>query len=143
MPQHDPLQNYRFRVEIDGIASAAFSEVAIGATVTQVIEYRDGSDPAFVRRLPGLTKFGNVTLKRGVTSSLDLFNWHLQIVRGAASSRKNLVVVVLDESGTDVARFVVTGAWPAKYEAGDLNANGTCVVIETLELVNEGVERVQ
>jgi len=41
MPQQDPLENYRFRVEIDGIALAAFSEVAIGATVTQVIEYRD------------------------------------------------------------------------------------------------------
>ena len=46
MPQQDPLQNYRFRVEINGSALAAFSEVTIGATVTQVIEYRDGSDPA-------------------------------------------------------------------------------------------------
>ena len=82
MSLQNPLQNFRFRVEIDGIATAAFSEVTIGATETQVIEYRTGSDPAYVRRLPGLTKFRNVTLKCGVTSSLDLFNWRQQVVRG-------------------------------------------------------------
>ena len=143
MARHDPLANYRFRVEIDGIAAASFSEVLIEPTTTAVIDYREGSDPTHVRKIPGLTKFGNVTLKRGVTASLDLVNWHLQVVRGPFSNaRKNLSIVVLDTDGQDLARFNVANAWPVKYDATDLNAKGNEVFIELLELVNEGVERV-
>ena len=60
-----------------------------------------------------------------------------------AANRKKVVIVVQDESGADQARYVVSEAWPIKYDAGDLNAKGNDVFIETLELVNEGVERVQ
>jgi phage tail-like protein len=143
MARQDPLRNNRFRVEIDGIGAAAFSEVFIEPTTTAVVEYREAGEPTHVRKLPGLTKFGNVTLKRGVTSSLDLFNWHLQVVRGQiANARKNLTIIVLDEAGQDVARFVVSEAWPTRYDPGDLNAKGNDVFIESLELVNEGIERV-
>src|SRR5438105_13542113 len=108
MARHDPLGNFRFRLEIDGVHAAGFSEVSIGPTTTEAIDYREGTDPAHVRKLPGLTKYGNVTLKRGVTASLDLFNWHRQVASGQiASNRKNVVVVLLDESGADAARFVV------------------------------------
>jgi phage tail-like protein len=143
MARHDPLRNYRFRVEIDGIQAAAFSEAFIDPTTTEVIEYREGSDLSHVRKLPGLTKFGNVTLKRGASASLELFNWHLQVVRGQISSaRRNVVIVVLDEAGQDVARFVISEAWPTKYDPGDLNARGNEVFIESLELANEGIERI-
>ena len=144
MARHDPLRNFRFRLEIDGIQTAGFSEVAIGATTTEVIDYREGTDAAHVRKLSGLTKYGNVTLKRGVTVSLELFDWHRRIVTGQiAANRKTLVIVVLDEAGADTARYVVSEAWPIKYDPGDLNAVGNEVFIELLELVNEGVERVQ
>jgi phage tail-like protein len=143
MPRHDPLRNFRFRLEIDGIQAAGFSEVAIAPTTTEVIDYREGTD-AQVRKLSGLTKYGTVTLKRGVTASLELFHWHQQIVSGQlANGRKRVVIVVQDEAGTDVARYVVSEAWPVKYDPGDLNAKGNEVFIELLELVNEGVERVQ
>jgi phage tail-like protein len=143
MARHDPLRNYRFRVEIDGVQAGAFSEAVIEPTTTEVIEYREGSEPSHVRKLPGLTKFGNVTLKRGVSASLELFNWHLQVVRGQISSaRKNVIIVVLDEAGQDVARFHVSDAWPTKYDPGELNAKGNEVFIESLELANEGIERV-
>lgn len=144
MPRQDPYRNFRFRIEIDGIQTAGFSEVSIAPTTTDVVDYREGTDPPHVRKLSGLTKHGNVTLKRGVTGSLELFNWHRQIVSGQlATNRKKVVIVVQDESGADQARYVVSEAWPIKYDAGDLNAKGNDVFIETLELVNEGVERVQ
>ena len=143
MARQDPLRNYRFRVEIDGIQAGGFSEVVIEPTTTEVIEYREGSDRSHVRKLPGLTKFGNVTLKRGVSPSLELFNWHLQVVRGQiANARRNVTIVVLDDAGQDVARFQVSDAWPTKYDPGDLNAKGNEVFIESLELANEGIERV-
>ena len=90
-----------------------------------------------------MSKFGNVTLKRGVTASLELVNWHLQVVRGQiAAARKQVAIVVLDAALNDLARFVVTNAWPVKYDPGDLNASGNEVFVELLELVNEGIERV-
>lgn len=143
MARNDPYRNFRFRLEIDNIASAAFSEVQIGATTTDVVEYREGTDPPHVRKLSGLTRYGNVTLKRGVTSSLDLYKWHEAIVAGQLlSQRRKVVIVVQDESGSDQARFVVTDAWPVRYEVGALDAKGNEVLIETLELANEGIERV-
>lgn len=143
MARQDPLRNFRFRLEIDGIQAAGFSEVQIGATSTDVIDYREGTDPPHVRKLSGLTKYGNITLKYGVTDSLELYQWHRQIVTGQlANSRKQVVIVVADESGAVRARFVVSEAWPIKYDPSDLNAKGNEVMIELLELANEGIERV-
>ena len=143
MPRVDPLRNFRFRVEIDGITTAGFSEVHIGATTTETIDYREGTDPLHVRKLSGLNKFGNITLKRGMTTSLDLFKWYKQILSGQlANSRRQVAITVADESGVDQARFVVSEAWPVKYDPSDLNGKGNEVLIELLELANEGIERV-
>jgi phage tail-like protein len=144
MARHDPLRNFRFRLEIDGIQQAGFSEVAIGETTTDAVDYREGNEPAHVRKLSGLTKYGNITLKWGVTDSLELFNWHKAIVAGQIQKqRKQVAIVVVDEAGSDKARFVVSEAWPIKYDPSDLNAKGNEVFIEVLELANEGIERVQ
>jgi phage tail-like protein len=143
MARQDPLRNVRFRLEIDGLQVAGFSEVAIGATTTEAIDYREGNEPLRVRKLPGITKYGNVSLKCGVTDTRELFDWHHQIVQGQiSSSRRNVVIVVLGEAGDDRARFVVSNAWPTKYDPSDLNAKGNEVFIECLELANEGIERV-
>ena len=142
--RRDPYRNFRFRVEIDGLVAAGFSEVSIGESVTDVIDYREGNEPTHVRKLPGLHKFGNVTLKRGMTASMDIYNWHKQIMDGdIGAARRNVAVTVLDQSGADAARFIIQDAWPVKYQPGDLNAKGNEVLIETLELANEGIERVQ
>jgi phage tail-like protein len=141
--RNDPLRNFRFRLEIDGITQAGFSDVAIGESSTDAVDYREGNDPTHVRKLTGLTKYGNITLKWGVTTSMDLYNWYSNIVAGQiASNRKQVTIIVLDETGSDKARFVVSDAWPMKYHPSDLNAKGNEVFIEMLELVNEGVERV-
>ena len=143
MARNDPLRNFRFRLEIDGLNTAGFSEVQIGATETAVIDYREGTDPTHVRKLSGLTKYGNITLKNGVTSSLELANWHQQVATGQlANARKTVAIVVQDEAGSDRARFVVSDAWPVKYDPSDLNAKGNEVFVELLELANEGIERV-
>jgi phage tail-like protein len=144
MARKDPLRNFRFRVEIDGIAVAGFSEVVIGPTTTEAIDYREGTDPPHVRKLSGLTKFANIRLSRGVSDSLDLYNWYKQIIAGQlVTSRRQVVIVIADETGADHARFAVSEAWPIKYESSALNATGNDVMIETLELANEGIERVQ
>jgi phage tail-like protein len=144
MARKDPLRNFKFRLEIDGITQANFSEVTIGETTTDAVDYREGTDPSHMRKLDGLTKFGNITLKWGVTDSRELHDWHKAIVAGQiASNRKQVAIVIRDEAGTDKARFVVTEAWPMKYQPSGLNGKGNEVLVELLELVNEGIERVQ
>src|SRR5688572_18760933 len=144
MARKDPLRNFRFRLEIDGITQANFSEVAIGETAADVIDYRDGTEQNFVRKLSGLTKFGNVTLKWGMTDSTELESWHDAIIAGQIqSNRKQVAIIIQDEAGADKARFVVTDAWPSKYTVSGLNGKGNEVFIESIELVNEGIERVQ
>lgn len=144
MARKDPLRNFKFRLEIDGITQGNFSEVTLGETTTDAVDYRDGTDASHVRKLDGLTKYGNITLKWGITDSTELYNWHKQIVIGQIqSNRKNVAIVVQDESGADKARFTVSDAWPMKYQPSGLNGKGNEVFIELLELVNEGIERVQ
>ena len=142
MARDDPFRNFKFRVEIDGVAEAAFSEVAIGETSTEAIEYREGTEPNHARKLPGMTKYGNITLKRGVTDSQVIYQWHKDVVDGKiGDKRKSVAIVVIDEAGKDKARFVVSECWPTKYDPSDLNGKGNEVFIELLELVNEGIER--
>jgi phage tail-like protein len=142
----DPLRNFRFRLEIDNIARAGFSEVMIAETTIDAVDYRLGSDPPHVQKLSGLTKYGNITLKWGVifgNGALELFQWHKQISDGQIrTKRKNVAIVVQDEAGQDKARFAIAEAWPVKYDPSDLNAKGNEVFIELLELANEGIERV-
>jgi phage tail-like protein len=147
MARNDPLRNFRFRVEIDNITRAGFSEVTIGASTTEAIDYREGTDPPHVRRLSGLTRFGNVTLRSGLVvgaGALELFQWYRDVSSGQlAQNRRRVVIIVQDEAGQDQARFVVSNAWPVKYEASTLSARSNEVIIETLELANEGIERDQ
>ncbi len=146
MARIDPLRNFRFRLEIDNITQAGFSDVAIAETTIDAVDYREGTDPPHVRKLSGLTKYGNITLKWGLTvggAALDLFKWHADISAGLIKERrKTVAIVVQDEAGVDAARFVISEAWPVKYDPSDLNAKGNEVMIELLELANEGIERV-
>ena len=137
----DPIRNFRFRLEIDGIQQAGFSEVSGFDITVDPIDYREGTDPTHVRKLTGLTKYGNVTLKWGITTSMELYNWHRQIVDGDIV-RKNITIVSVNEIGDDVNRWEVVDAWPSKYDPMDFNAKGNDVGIEMLELANEGVKRV-
>jgi phage tail-like protein len=144
MARKDPLRNFRFRLEIGGIQQGNFSEVTVGETTTDAVDYREGSDPAHVRKLDGLTKFGNVTLKWGVTDSTELHDWHKAILTGQIkNNRKQVAIVVMDEAGDDKARFTIAEAWPMKYQPSGLSGKGNEVFVELLELVNEGIERVQ
>ena len=146
MVRQDPLRKFRFRLEIDGLEQAAFSEVAIGDAASDPIEYREGDEPPTARKLSGLTKFANVTLKWGITDSMELAEWHRLIVDGATLQeeiRKTVVIRIQNEAGDDKAAFEITRAWPTKYDPSDLNGTGNEVAIDSLELANEGIRRIQ
>jgi phage tail-like protein len=140
----DPFRNFSFLVEVEGIVQAGFSEAAIPDSTQDPIEYREGNEPPTARKLPGLVKYGNVTLKWGITDSLDLYNWRHLVEQGKmADARRNVAIILMDEEGNAAARWEFNDAWPSKYDAPDLNAEGTDVSVETLEIAHEGMNRVQ
>ena len=140
----DPFRNMRYLLEIDGIVQAGFSDVTIPDASGDPVEYREGNEDITVRKLPGLNKYGNVTLKWGITTgSIELFNWRKQVMQGKMKdARRNLAIILQDEEGNPAARWEFREAWPCKYDAPDLSAKGNDVAIEELEIVHEGMDRV-
>ena len=138
-PRVDPYKNFNFRVEIDGLSVAGFSECTGLETEVSVIEYREGADSA-VRKLPGLAKVGDVTLKRGITQSNELQSWHKNILNGVPD-RKDVAVILMDDERTPVVVWRLRHAFPRKWQGPALRANGNEVAIESLELSCEGLER--
>lgn len=146
MAHQDPLRNFRYRLEIDGIEQAGFAEVAIGDLSNEPIEYREGDEITTVRKLKGLNKYANITLKWGITDSTELAEWHQLVVSDTTmidDARRTVVIRVQNDAGEDKAAWEVIRAWPTKYDPSDLNGKGNEVAIETLELCNEGIKRIQ
>ena len=136
----NPYGAYNFLVEIDGVTSAGFSEVSGLSVEVGVIEYRNGNDKANnVRKLPGLHKVGDVTLKRGMIGDTALFAWLRAVTQGSADVR-NVAIVLLDETHTPVLRWLLLRAWPSKWEAAAFKATGNEVAIESLTLACERIE---
>jgi phage tail-like protein len=143
MARKDPYRQFRFRVEIDGITQAGFTECTFGDTTTDPVEYREGTESPVSRKLSGLTKYGNITLKWGITDSMDLYKWRQLIIdKGAEGARKNMSIILIDEAGSDKARWDIVNAWPSKYDPPDFSAKGNEVAVETMEIVHEGFKRV-
>lgn len=135
----DPFLAENFIVEIDGITSASFSEVSGLDTSTDVIEYREGTDKGdSVRKLPGLNKFTNITLKRGMTQDLSLWNWMQTVLTGNVQ-RTSVSILLLDRADNPVMRWNLTNAWPCKWSGPVLKAECNEVAIETLEICHEGL----
>jgi phage tail-like protein len=139
--RNDPFKAFNFLVEIEGITQAAFSEVSGLESETAVIEYRAGGEKVnWVRKLPGLTKFGNIVLRRGVTQDAELWNWRKSIVEGNVD-RRNGTIVLLDDKRNEVVRWNFWNGWICKWEGPTLNAKANEVAIETIEIAHEGLER--
>lgn len=141
--RHGPLRNTRYLLEIDGIAKAGFSEVTIPEANTEVVEYREGTDPPTARKLSTLAAYGNLELKWGVTSdAIELYEWWKLVSQGKTDeARRPIAIVLQDEEGGAGARWEFRDAWCRQYDAPDLNATGNEVAIETMEIVHEGMER--
>jgi phage tail-like protein len=142
--RNDPYKNFRFLVEIDGITQAGFREVTIPDSTQEPIEYREGNEPTTMRKLPGPLKYGNLSLKWGITDSLELYNWRKEVEEGKIkSARRNIAIIVLDDEGNNASRWEFSQAWPSKYDTPDLKATGNEIAIENLEIVHEGMKRIK
>lgn len=138
--RNDPYKNFSFLVEIDGVASAGFASVSGLAAEAEVIEYREGADKlTSSRKLPGRVRYPNVTLRRGLTTNRDLWEWW-KTVRDGTLQRRTVVITLLNDAREPVLRWRLREAWIAGIEFSELDASKNEVAIETIELALEGLE---
>ncbi|MDI1478926.1 phage tail protein [Polyangium sp. y55x31] len=140
MPATYPLPVFHFTVEWGG-SRVGFSEVTGLTQENQVIEYRDGSFPEYSSiKMPGLRKFNNITLKRGVTKGDNQFFKWLSTIKLNTVERRNLIISLLNEEHQPVMVWKVMNAFPVKVEGPQLKASANEVAIESIELAHEGLE---
>jgi phage tail-like protein len=140
----DPYGAYNFLVTINGISDdgnavrGGFSEVGGLEVEVEPIEYRMGNESLGTRKLPGIRKFTNIILKRGVIGDLTFWNWMNGVLSGNVQ-RANGSIILLDENRAEVLRWNFRRGWPCKWTGPDLNAKGSDIAIETLEICHEGL----
>jgi len=137
----DPFRAYNFTVEIEGQQPirAAFSEVSGLTADGDSVDYREGTDiQQNVRKLVGLRKYSNVTLKRGYTQDPSLWQWYTNIMNGV-EDRRHVAINLLNERRQKVLTWIVENAWINKLEGPSFKASSNEVAIESMELVHEGL----
>ena len=140
----DALTAARFSITIDGSEIATFSELTGITTSVDVVDFIESSDKEVVmRKLPGKRNPPTVVLKRGKNNSMELWAWHESVLQGnMAAARRSCSLVMYNVDGKPVARYHLEDAWPAKIEIGALKAGASEVLMETVTMVCEHIQRV-
>jgi phage tail-like protein len=146
MAEQNPLVSAWFGVEFQGQVNGAFRECTGLGSENDVVEYK-ASGPRgeyVIKKVPGRMKWNNITLKRGITDTMDMWQWRKLVEQGKLDeARKNGSIVMFSQQGTEVARWDFVNAWPSKLTGPSANAGNNEVAIEELELTHEGYERVK
>ena len=138
----DAIAGYTFHIEIDGVTVAQFKEVGGLSAEVNVIEHREntlGGKPVLKKEI-GNPKYGDLTLKRGMTNSKDLWDWFKKVQDGDVDgARANGSVVLFDYKRGEQARFNFTNGWPSKVSVANLSSSGNDILLEECTIVHEGL----
>lgn len=143
--REDPYGGYNFEVIIKGVSDdgtavrGSFAEATGLEAEVAPIEYRNGSEDITMRKVPGLKKFSNITLKRGIIGDLAFWNWIVEAMNGLVR-RTEGSVILLNENRQEVMRWNFKRGWPCKWTGPGLNAKNNEIAMETLEICHEGLE---
>lgn len=140
----DPISVFAFALEIKGVTEASFREASGFGSENDVIEFKQqgAKGVTFYHKMPGLLKWQNINLKRGITDNGDLWKWRDKVIKGQIEdARVNGSIIGYNENGDEVIRYNFVRGWPSKWTASGVNAQGNEVIIEEIEIVHEGLER--
>lgn len=143
MSSRYPLLSFRYTVEIDGLVVAGFSEVSGLEQELEIEEYKEGG-MGFTHKLPNGVKHANLILKRGLSESRSLRAWYHSVVQAITYGKPlykspAIFVCIMDSQGQESVRFHVKQAYPIKWVGPSLNATGSEVATESVEIVHEGL----
>jgi len=147
MPEReDPLVAFKFGLEIEGKLSGMFNSVSGIGSETEVISQKlvnSDTGETIIRQLPGRLTWTPITMKRGVTSNLDIWKWRQSVVEGKIDeARTNCSIIAYSQDNSEIARWNLENAWPSKVVGPEMDAGSTNYMIEDVTIVHEGVERV-
>lgn len=139
----DAIGNHAWQVEVDGLVLAQFKEASgLGTEVSVIeqIENKPGGIPMTLK-LPGIAKWSDITLKRGISDDAGWWEWIKQVQEGKIdSARRNASIVLYSYERGEKMRFNLTACWPSKLSLSSLQAGGTEIAMEEVTLVHQGLE---
>ncbi|MCL4264260.1 MAG: phage tail protein [Anaerolineae bacterium] len=144
--REDPLVGFHFGIEIQGVVSGYFTECSGLGSEQEIVEHKviTESGQEVVMKLPGRLKWENITLKRGITSSMDIWNWRKQVEDGNVdAARHNGSVVMYNQQLAPIARWNFEQAWPVKVSGPQPKADSNEIGVEELTIAHEYIVRVQ
>ena len=136
----DPFLSYRFIVEIEGLVVGGFSDVSGLDVEIQTEEYREGGNNDFVHQLPVNTSYSRIVLKRGMTDASTLWKWQNDAGNGRTVPT-TVHIILLDGVGKQILAWRCIDAYPVKWSGPELQASGSNVAMETIELVHCGIRK--
>ena len=137
--RNDPYVAFNYLIEIGGIRVGGFNEVSGLDAEIEPVDYRNGDEDFVARKLPGLKKFPNIVLKRGIIGDLDAFQWFQLGALGTVDRREG-AVIMRDEERNEVMRWKFVRGWACKYTGPSLKADSSAVAIESIEICHEGMQ---
>jgi phage tail-like protein len=142
----DPLVGFQFALDVGGKVTGYFTECGGIGSEHEVIEQKvvDDAGHDVVKKMPGRMKWNDITLKRGITDNMQIWDWRDQVVNGNVDgARQNCSVIMFDRQYKPAAQWDFTNAWPVKVTGPDFKSDSNDFGIEELVLTHEGMKRVK
>jgi phage tail-like protein len=134
----------RFSITVDGYEVASFAELQGITTTVTPIEFLKSSDQTILQKSPSTRTPPTVTLKHGRATSMELWAWHEAALMGNMSAaRRSASLAVYAYERDPVLRYNLEQAWPSKLEMGGLKAGTTELMMESITIAYEFMERVK
>ena len=141
----DPLVGFHYAVEIQGMVTGYFAECSGLGSEHEIIEHKvvDDRGREMIMKIPGRLKWENITLKRGITNNMDIWDWRKMVEDGDVdSARSNGSIVMFDQQLEEVARWNFENAWPVKVTGPQVKSDSNDIGIEEMSIAHEGLWRV-
>jgi phage tail-like protein len=142
--ESDPLIGFNFRLEIEGKLAGYFTEVSGVGSENEIVEHKIVNDKGqeIVQKIPGRLKWQDVTLKRGITDKMDIWEWRKLVEEGKMKdARTNCSIIMMDRNYEDVARWNFVNAWPSKVTGPSVKSDSNEFGVEEVTLIHEGMMR--
>jgi len=140
----DPLLGFNFALELEGSIAGYFTECGGIGSEHEIVEHKvvDKSGHEIVRKIPGRLKWQDITLKRGITSDMQIWEWRADLVNGdMTTARKNISITMMDRTYAPVAVWHFQNAWPSKVSGPSFKSDDNSFGVEEVTLVHEGMYR--
>lgn len=141
----DPLVGFTFGLDIDGISMGYFTECSGLGSSNETIDHLvvDDKGHELVQKIPGRLSWEDISLKRGITAEMAIWDWREQVEQGKmGDARRNGSVIMYDRNYEEVARWDFVNGWPSKVTGPSLSASGNDIGVEEITIVHEGIDRV-